>query len=133
MTRDEIIAANPIVPHLERQGFTITRKGKESFTLCPFHDDHHPSMRVNAEKGTWYCDPCGIGGSVIDFEMRRRSMSAGDVLKLLDTSRDRAPDRPAPRQAAQPAPPAPSFLFHKSADEYAESCPLHCIDRTYTF
>lgn len=71
MTRDEIIAAYPLLPFLEARGHKFTNGGAEPTTLCPFHDDHHPSLRVNAEKGVWRCDPCDIGGSVIDYVMRR--------------------------------------------------------------
>jgi hypothetical protein len=40
--------------------------------LCPFHDDQHPSLGVDAEKNYWYCFAgCG-GGSVIDFWMKWR-------------------------------------------------------------
>jgi DNA primase len=35
--------------------------------LCPFHDDQHPSLGVNAEGNYWHCFAgCG-GGSIIDF------------------------------------------------------------------
>jgi len=30
--------------------------------LCPFHDDHHPSLHVDAEGCRWYCFGCGRGG-----------------------------------------------------------------------
>jgi DNA primase len=37
--------------------------------LCPFHDDHHPSLGVNDAGNYWNCwAGCG-GGSVIDFYM----------------------------------------------------------------
>jgi DNA primase len=37
--------------------------------LCPFHDDHNPSLGVNDEGNYWHCFAgCG-GGSVIDFWM----------------------------------------------------------------
>jgi hypothetical protein len=38
--------------------------------LCPFHDDHHPSLGVNDSGNYWHCFAgCG-GGSVIDFYMK---------------------------------------------------------------
>jgi hypothetical protein len=38
--------------------------------LCPFHDDHHPSLGVNDAGNYWNCFAgCG-GGSVIDFWMK---------------------------------------------------------------
>ena len=32
--------------------------------LCPFHDDRHPSLRVDPEKGLYHCFSCGAGGDV---------------------------------------------------------------------
>lgn len=44
--------------------------GKELRGLCPFHDDHNPSLCVNPDKQRWYCHPCGAGGDVFKFVMR---------------------------------------------------------------
>ncbi len=43
------------------------RAGREVLFRCPFHNDRHPSLRVNPEKRTWYCDPCCKGGGVITW------------------------------------------------------------------
>ncbi len=48
----------------------LEKRGKEYFGVCPFHEDHHPSLRVNADKQLWFCDPCGTGGDVFDFIAR---------------------------------------------------------------
>ena len=32
--------------------------------LCPFHDDHHPSLKLDQR---FYCFGCGASGDVIDF------------------------------------------------------------------
>lgn len=51
--------------------------------LCPFHDDHSPSLSVNAEENYWHCFACGVGGSVIDFWMRYRRCSFRDAVREL--------------------------------------------------
>jgi DNA primase catalytic core len=38
--------------------------------LCPFHDDHHPSLYVNDRRGEWGCFPCGLHGDVFDWIQR---------------------------------------------------------------
>ena len=43
------------------------RKGDEITFTCPSHEDKHPSARYNFVKKTWFCDPCGVGGGVIDL------------------------------------------------------------------
>lgn len=49
-----------------RPGEDIEESG---FILCPFHDDHNPSMRYNADKKLCKCFTCGNGGTVIDIHM----------------------------------------------------------------
>jgi hypothetical protein len=51
--------------------------------LCPFHDDHHESFSVNAEKNYWHCFAgCG-GGSLIDFWMKRQGVDFRQAVKEL--------------------------------------------------
>ena len=42
----------------------------EQHILCPFHDDHQPSMSINLDKGVWYCHTCGIGGGLHKLQQR---------------------------------------------------------------
>lgn len=42
--------------------------------VCPFHDDHDPSMRVYEH--SFYCFACGAGGDCIKFVQRMDSCSA---------------------------------------------------------
>lgn len=46
----------------EHFSLTMSRNG---MTCCPFHDDRHPSLKLNDE--TFYCFGCGETGDVIDF------------------------------------------------------------------
>lgn len=46
-------------------GVQVNHKGKG---LCPFHNDHHPSMMVDEKKGGgFYCYACQEKGDVISF------------------------------------------------------------------
>jgi putative DNA primase/helicase len=38
--------------------------------LCPFHNDHDPSLKIDLNTGKWYCFPCGKGGDVFKFYMK---------------------------------------------------------------
>ncbi|AGI12932.1 putative DNA primase [Propionibacterium phage PHL112N00] len=42
----------------------------EQHILCPFHDDHQPSMSINLDKGVWYCHTCGVGGGLAQLQQR---------------------------------------------------------------
>lgn len=51
--------------------------------LCPFHDDHHFSFSVNADKNYWHCfSGCG-GGSIIDFWMKWQGVDFRQAVKEL--------------------------------------------------
>lgn len=36
----------------------------DRYYLCPFHDDHHPSLHIDAEGCRWYCFGCRRGGGI---------------------------------------------------------------------
>lgn len=93
-SREEIIAENPIVGFLERRGSVFKRAGREMTCLCPLHEDSSPSFRVDPEKGAWFCDPCGIGGSIIDLVMRLDGLQIGPAIaKLCGTVEQASPRR----------------------------------------
>jgi len=48
----------------EAYGLSVGRNG---LVLCPFHDDHHPSMLV---KERFHCFGCGASGDAIDLTAR---------------------------------------------------------------
>jgi DNA primase len=37
------------------RGIELKRHGKDLLGLCPFHDDHEPSLVVTPEKNVWHC------------------------------------------------------------------------------
>lgn len=45
----------------------LEKKGKNYFGICPFHDDHTPSMSVSEEKQIFTCFVCGASGNVFSF------------------------------------------------------------------
>src|SRR5215475_5325549 len=78
--------ANPSRPDiLEVVGrYTSLRKvGREFFGFAPCHNDRHPSLRVNADKGLWYCDPCATGGDVVRFIEVAERVSFKEALSIL--------------------------------------------------
>jgi len=63
----------------------LRRKGVEYVGLCPFHDDHSPSMAVVVHKGDGFykCFACGAAGNAIDFAMNHLRLDFGGALELL--------------------------------------------------
>lgn len=52
---------------------TLEKRGAVYWGLCPFHDDHHPSLRVDAAKGLYHCFSCKAGGDAIGFVREKES------------------------------------------------------------
>ena len=50
-----------------RDYIPLTQRGKNFFGVCPFHDDHNPSMSVSNEKQMYKCFVCGAAGNVFNF------------------------------------------------------------------
>ena len=61
----------------------LTSKGKNFFCVCPFHDDHSPSMSVSREKQIYSCFSCGATGNVFTFLMNYENMSFVDAVRFL--------------------------------------------------
>ena len=87
----------PIEQVAERVGLHVERHK----TLCPFHDDHRPSLTFLARSNTFRCFSCGAQGGPIDLVMRRLGMSFPEACRWLDggvTIDPLPPSRPRPRE-----------------------------------
>ena len=61
----------------------LTKKGKNYIGVCPFHDDHSPSMSVSPEKQIYTCFSCGASGNVFTFVSDFEKISFSDAVRLL--------------------------------------------------
>ncbi|MCF0111690.1 MAG: DNA primase [Erysipelotrichaceae bacterium] len=43
--------------------------------ICPFHDDHDPSMTISLDKQIFKCFVCGAGGNVFQFVMKKENIT----------------------------------------------------------
>ncbi len=80
--RQRVIDATDIV-QLISEHLALKPKGREYVGLCPFHDDHKPSMCVVPHKQMYHCFSCGAGGNAITFVMNYHKMGFGEALKYL--------------------------------------------------
>ena len=62
---------------------SLKKKGREMVGLCPFHDDHRPSMNVNPVKQIFKCFACGAGGDVFKFIQMRESLTFPQAIERL--------------------------------------------------
>ena len=61
----------------------LTKQGRNYFGLCPFHDDHSPSLSVSSEKQIYKCFVCGESGNVFNFVMNYEKISFKEALLKL--------------------------------------------------
>ena len=61
----------------------LVARGKNYFGVCPFHDDHSPSMSVSKDKQIYKCFSCGATGNVFNFIMDYENVSFPEALKIL--------------------------------------------------
>ena len=61
----------------------LTKKGRNYFGLCPFHDDHSPSLSVSPDKQIYKCFVCGESGNVFNFVMNYEHISFPEAVNLL--------------------------------------------------
>ena len=90
MTLFELVKQNICVPDAAKHyGLQVNRNGMCS---CPFHDDRHPSMKLNRDY--FYCFGCGATGDVIDFVARLFGLSSYEAAKKLAYDFGLDPDKP---------------------------------------
>lgn len=99
--RDRVLEATDLVA-LVGEHVRLVRKGREHLGLCPFHDDHRPSMALVTHKGIPFfkCFSCGAAGTAIDFMMRYHRLEFPDALRQLA---ERAGITLSTRRASDPA------------------------------
>lgn len=56
------------------------RVGKNQMACCPFHDDHHPSMKIDTN---YYCFACGAKGDVIGLTASLFGLSPYEAARKL--------------------------------------------------
>ena len=61
----------------------LTQRGKNYFGVCPFHDDHSPSMSVSQEKQIYTCFSCGATGNVFTFVSEYEHINFFEAVKIL--------------------------------------------------
>ena len=60
----------------------LSPHGKNYFGVCPFHDDHSPSMSVSKEKQIYTCFSCGATGNVFTFLQDYENINFLDAVKM---------------------------------------------------
>ena len=81
-TVSQVQQANDIVDVITEH-VSLAKKGREMLGLCPFHDDHRPSLYVNTAKQIFKCFACGAGGDVLKFVQMRENLTFPQAVERL--------------------------------------------------
>ena len=60
---------------------SVQKKGKGYVAVCPFHDDHDPSMQISKDKQTFHCFVCQTGGDVFTFVQKYDKCSFEEAVR----------------------------------------------------
>ena len=80
--RERVRDASDIV-RIVGEHVALRARGREYVGLCPFHDDHRPSMNVVPAKQIFHCFVCGAGGDVFTFVQKYHRMDFPEALRYL--------------------------------------------------
>ena len=61
----------------------VSSKGKNFVALCPFHNDHSPSLIISPEKQIFNCFTCRTGGNVFSFVMKYENVSFAEAVSIV--------------------------------------------------
>ncbi len=98
----------------ERYGLKANRS---HMTCCPFHDDRHPSMKLNEDY--FYCFGCGATGDVVELTARLFDLTAYEAAQKLMEDFGLGPDKP-PDAAALRKPGHPMAKAFREDEVYCQ-------------
>ena len=111
----ETVKASVSVPEAARAyGLTVTR---HSMARCPFHDDRHPSLKLNPD--FYYCFGCGAKGDVIDLVAGLFDLSPYEAARKIAEDFGIDPDKP-PEAAALAKPRHPMIRAFRDDERYCQ-------------
>ncbi len=79
---DELRARVSVVETVGRS-VKLSRKGRDWWGCCPFHNEKTPSFTVSDEKGFYHCFGCSEHGDAITFEMKVNNLTFVEAVEKL--------------------------------------------------
>jgi DNA primase len=104
----------------------LHRAGSTYKALCPFHDDHNPSLNVYPERQSFKCWACGAGGDVFDFVKDYERVDFPEALRMLAERAGVVLDKPTTRPTSEGPSKTELLEVHDWAERlYAEAFGQH--------
>ena len=86
--KDFFIGFNVVSRHVD-----LTKRGRNFFGLCPFHNEKTPSFNVSSNKQFYHCFGCGASGDAIKFLTEHDHLTFIEALsKLAQAANIEMPD-----------------------------------------
>jgi DNA primase len=101
------------------------RGGRLFVGLCPFHDDHNPSLQVNPERQSYKCWSCLEGGDCFSFVMKYENVSFPEALELLARRANLEIPKSVRRGADAPAEKSPLYDVLQWAERQMHEFLMH--------
>lgn len=132
----------PITEVARRLGDTVRHSGVNHMTLCPWHDDHHPSLSLVEKTGKnfCYCFSCQHSGDVIGFTMQHEGWTFIEACQWLSstfgictTQVSHNVPMPKPRPVVEPVQPSYSYIPKEMLDWLvsADNSLCRCLMRMF--
>ena len=90
--------------------------GRNNMICCPFHNDHHPSMKLNTTY--YYCFGCGATGDMIQFVANLFGLSNYEAAKKIAVDFGITPDNPPVIAALK----KPEYMENKNRQKDLREC-----------
>jgi DNA primase len=110
-----IKSAVRIVSLASDYGLRVTRHGSKYKALCPFHDDHNPSMELNPDRESYKCWVCNAGGDIFDFVKEFERVDFNEAVRILADRAGIALEPASGVASSAPRGPSKSELFAVNA------------------
>lgn len=79
---DRLVEDTDIV-NLLGQYLSLTKKGNNYVSCCPFHEEKTPSFTISPQKSIYHCFGCGKGGNVITFLQEYEGLTFIEAIEKL--------------------------------------------------
>ena len=116
LSKTEKIKNHYPIDELIRSYGIVLKWNQQTLTgFCPFHNDQkNPNLKVTPSEKLWHCFACKIGGSVIDFVMRKETLSEKEAIdklhEAIEASQPFATSQPLVKEAPKPTLSIPNVL-----------------------
>ncbi len=121
-------------------GLSLKKAGRLYAAVCPFHDDHDPSLKINPQTGSYNCYVCGAHGDVFDLVMKLRNCDFIEAarelarqygVELRDDRKPQGPEREQRRKSQEEIMNVAAAWFQEQLWAFREqSAPPQAVERT---